>query len=104
MQLGLGGKRVLITGGSKGIGLASARLFLDEGAEVALVSRDQKNIDRAVQELGGKAHGIAADLRDAAAAGNAVERAEAAMGPIDVLVNSAGAAQQAPPNELTPEV
>jgi NAD(P)-dependent dehydrogenase (short-subunit alcohol dehydrogenase family) len=101
MNLELTGKNVLITGGSKGIGLACARAFIAEGARVALISRSEANLAaaRAAVET---TLTVAADLADAAAAGRAVERVEAALGPIDVLVNSAGAARRTPPDELTP--
>jgi len=56
----LTGKKALITGGNSGIGLATARLFIAEGAEVAITGRDQKRLDEAVAELGSKAHGYAA--------------------------------------------
>jgi NAD(P)-dependent dehydrogenase (short-subunit alcohol dehydrogenase family) len=61
MELGLKNCSVLITGGSKGIGLACARAFLDEGARVAIVSRDRRNLDIAAEQLG-KITLIAADL------------------------------------------
>ncbi len=101
MDLNLSGAIVLITGGSKGIGLACARGFAAEGARVAIVSRSQANIDKALETLPG-AFGFAADLIDDKAALAAVEAVEAALGPIDVLVNSAGAARRTPPDELTP--
>ena len=101
MKLGLENKVVLVTGGSKGIGLACARAFLDEGARVAIVSRSRENVDRACAELG-SATGIVADLVDPAEALRALDEAEAALGPLDVLVNSAGAARRTPPDELTP--
>ena len=101
MDLGLTGKTVLVTGGSKGIGLACAKAFLAEGARVAIVSRAQANLDRAAAGLPGIV-AIAADLTDAAAALSAVETAERQLGPIDVLVNSAGAARRTPADELTP--
>jgi NAD(P)-dependent dehydrogenase (short-subunit alcohol dehydrogenase family) len=101
MDLGLSGKAVLVTGGSKGIGLACARLFLAEGARVGITSRAQVNLDRA-QAAFGKLPAVAADLIDAAAAARMVEEMERALGPIDVLVNSAGAARRTPPEELTP--
>ena len=101
MDLGLSGRSVLVTGGSKGIGLACARLFLGEGARVGIVSRAPANLERARAELPGAA-GAAADLSDAAAAQRAVEAIEAEIGPLDVLVNSAGAARRSPPDELTP--
>ena len=46
------GKKALITGGNSGIGLATARLFIQEGAQVAITGRDQKTLDEAVAELG----------------------------------------------------
>src|SRR5262245_38439826 len=101
MNLELTGKNVLITGGSKGIGLACARAFVAEGARVALISRSEANLAAARATLGTPLT-LAADLADAAAAGRAVERVEAELGPIDVLVNSAGAARRTPPDELTP--
>jgi NAD(P)-dependent dehydrogenase (short-subunit alcohol dehydrogenase family) len=102
MDLGLVGKTVLVTGGSKGIGFACARAFLAEGARVAIVSRSQSNIDRALAELKG-CIGFAADLVDAGQALGVVAQVAHALGPIDVLVNSAGAAKRTPPEELTPD-
>src|SRR3954464_4259687 len=61
MDLGLRGKNVVVTGGSKGIGLACARLFISEGARVGITSRSSANIERACAELGG-VFGFAADL------------------------------------------
>jgi NAD(P)-dependent dehydrogenase (short-subunit alcohol dehydrogenase family) len=72
-----------------------------EGARVVICSRGQANIDAALRELPGAA-GFAADLTDAAAAAALVARVEAQVGPVDVLVNSAGAAKRAPVDELTP--
>lgn len=101
MELELRGKVVVVTGGSKGIGVACARGFLTEGARVAIVSRHQANIDRALEALAG-AIGVAADLCDPQAAGHMVDRVESALGPIDVLVNCAGAAKRTAPAELAP--
>src|ERR1700724_474456 len=58
----LTGKKALITGGNSGIGLATARLFVAEGAEVAITGRDQQTLDEAVAELGSKARGYRADV------------------------------------------
>ncbi len=104
MDLGLQGKIVLVTGGSKGIGLACAQRFAAEGARVAIASRDAAHLQQAVATL--RAEGVAVlavavDLCDAAQAARMVREVEAGLGPIDVLVNSAGAARRTPPAELT---
>jgi NAD(P)-dependent dehydrogenase (short-subunit alcohol dehydrogenase family) len=108
MDLELNGKHVLISGGSKGIGQACALGFLKEGARVSLLSRDPTNLQRAAQNLEAAVPGAASriatqavDLKDAAAAIAAIDAAEAAHGPVDILVNSAGAARRTPPAELT---
>lgn len=102
MDLRLAGKHVLITGGSRGIGLACARGFLDEGCKVSLVGRDRTRLEAALSALAGgaRAAGYSADLTDAAAALRCIDEAEAAGGPIDILVNSAGAAKRTPFHEL----
>ena len=109
MDLQLTHKHVLITGGSKGIGLACAQTFLSEGARVTLVSRDRANLDAAVKTLSAQhpaasIHTIAADLREATSGLAVLNDAEAHFGPVDVLVNSAGAAKRTPPEELNPQV
>lgn len=101
MDLGLKDRKILITGGSKGIGLACARAFIAEGARVALVSRSEENLKKAKETVKG-AYTIAADLTDAAAAAAMVERVEKEFGAIDVLVNSAGAAKRTDADDLTP--
>ena len=101
MDLGLKDKKVLITGGSKGIGLACAKAFVAEGARVALVSRSRENLEAARKTLQ-DCYTVAADLTDAAAAAAMVERVEKEFGALDVLVNSAGAAKRTDADELTP--
>ncbi len=101
MDLRLADKRVLITGGSKGIGFACAEGFLAEGARVAIVSRSRENLQAASAKLPG-VKTFAADLVDPAAAAAMVEEAEATFGPIDILVNSAGAAKRVAVDELSP--
>src|ERR1700739_1782420 len=58
----LAGKKALITGGNSGIGLATARLFVAEGAQVAITGRDPKTLDEAIAELGSSARGYRADV------------------------------------------
>ena len=101
MDLNLGGEVAFITGGSKGIGFACAAALAKEGAKVAIASRSQDNLDRALAKLP-DAFGIAADMSDAEAAANAIDAVERQFGPICILVNSAGAARRATPDELTP--
>jgi NAD(P)-dependent dehydrogenase (short-subunit alcohol dehydrogenase family) len=101
MDLELTDKVVLITGGSKGIGLACARAFLAEGARVAIASRSPENLAAARAALG-DVFAAVADLTDAAQGATLIAEVEAALGPLDVLVNSAGAARRTPPDDLTP--
>ena len=104
MELGLKDRAVLVTGASKGIGLACVRAFAAEGARVAMISRSRANLDAALAAMPPSAHrpvAIAADLARADEAARAIAEAERALGPIDVLVNSAGAAKRHPPDELT---
>jgi NAD(P)-dependent dehydrogenase (short-subunit alcohol dehydrogenase family) len=101
MDLGLKDKKILITGGSKGIGLACATAFVAEGARVALVSRSEENLKKAKASLR-DAYIISADLTNAESAAAMVERVEKEFGPIDVLVNSAGAARRTDADDLTP--
>jgi NAD(P)-dependent dehydrogenase (short-subunit alcohol dehydrogenase family) len=103
MDLGLAGKVVLITGGSKGIGFACARAFANEGAKVAIVSRDAANLARAREQLANEGHHVhlaRADLHEAHSAQDIVEEATGALGPIDILINSAGAAKRYDPDTL----
>ena len=103
MDLGLTGKIALVTGASKGIGLACARALATERAVVVGVSRSTANLAQARDELAAEAlvmHTVAADLRDADTAAAMVAGVEAEHGPIAVLVNCAGAARRHPPAEL----
>jgi NAD(P)-dependent dehydrogenase (short-subunit alcohol dehydrogenase family) len=101
MNLDLKDARVLITGGSKGIGLSCAKAFLAEGAHVAIVSRSEANLANARVQLGSVVT-VAVDLVDAAGAAGMIDRVESELGAIEILVNSAGAARRTPPDELTP--
>jgi 3-oxoacyl-[acyl-carrier protein] reductase len=89
MDLGLKGKNALVTGGSKGIGLAIAELFADEGANVAICARNADEVARVVEALaakGGKAYGKALDVADPEALKQWVEDAAGALGGIDALI------------------
>jgi len=89
MDLGLKGKSVLVTGGSKGIGLAVAELFADEGANVAICARNADEVGKVVKALavkGVKAWGKAIDVADPAALKAWVEGAAAEFGGIDTIV------------------
>ena len=89
MDLGLKGKSVLVTGGSKGIGLAVAELFADEGANVAICARNADDVARAVKALtkkGVKSWGRAIDVADPVALKQWVEDAAAELGGIDTIV------------------
>ena len=104
MELGLKDRAVVVTGASKGIGLACVHAFAAEGARVAMVSRSRANLDAALAAMPPSAHrpvAIAADLVRTDEATRAIAEAERALGAIDVLVNSAGAARRHPPDELT---
>jgi len=106
MNLELDGKVTLITGGSKGIGLACARAFSREGAKVIIVSRSKDNLDaakRALADDGVTVTALSANLSDGAEAERVVNEAEAQVGPIAVLINSAGGAKRVTPQELSPD-
>jgi short-subunit dehydrogenase len=88
MSMELRGKRVLITGASRGIGEALTWRFAGAGATVALVARSADAIEKLAADLGGTAH--PADLADRAQVEHLVQRVEDEAGPVDVLVNNAG--------------
>jgi NAD(P)-dependent dehydrogenase (short-subunit alcohol dehydrogenase family) len=92
----LANKTAFITGGNSGIGLATARLFVAEGARVAITGRNQKTLDAAAQELGRNALAIAADITDVAATEAAVQQAVNKFGKLDVLFANAGVAGNTP--------
>ncbi|CAO3428561.1 SDR family NAD(P)-dependent oxidoreductase [Azospirillum endophyticum] len=103
MDLALAGKVVLVTGGSKGLGLAAARAFAQEGSRVIIASRSLENLAAAQAALaadGLEVATVAGDFADAAEATRAVAEAERPFGPIEVLINSAGAAKRTPAEDL----
>ena len=94
MDLGLKGKNVLVTGGSKGVGLAISELFATEGANVSICSRNTKEVDKVVTALaakGGKSWGRALDVADAPSLKQWVRDSAAELGGIDVVVCNASA-------------
>jgi NAD(P)-dependent dehydrogenase (short-subunit alcohol dehydrogenase family) len=86
----LANKTALITGGNSGIGLATARLFLAEGARVAITGRNRATLEAAAGELGPNALGIVADATDVAATEKAVAQAVEKFGKLDVVFANAG--------------
>ena len=86
----LDGKAALVTGASGGIGAAIARALHAQGASVALSGTRRDALDALAAELGERAHVCPADLRDAAEPDQLIEAAEAAAGPLHILVNNAG--------------
>ncbi|MBC7132307.1 MAG: SDR family oxidoreductase [Roseovarius sp.] len=98
------GKSVLITGASKGIGAAAARVLAAAGANVALVARSGEAIAALADEIGPRAIAIPCDVSRFADMAAAVETCEAAFGALDVLINNAGViAPIAPLAEADPE-
>ncbi len=99
----LTGRRALITGSSQGIGLALAKGLAEAGAEIVLNGRDIGKLEAAAQDIGGNTRILAFDVTDHASVRAAVDRFEAEIGPIDVLVNNAGMQHRAPLEDFPAE-
>ena len=104
----LRGKTAIVTGGTRGIGLAIVRTFLQNGAKVALFGSRMETVDKALSAL--KAEnaawpviGLAPDLTDYAAVAQALTDVHAAFGGLDILVNNAGISAREPLAEYRPE-
>src|SRR5579872_5879315 len=96
----LAGKRALVTGASRGLGLHFARVLAEAGADVALMARDGAVLDDAAaaitQATGRRAIGIVGDVTVAASVRATFDRVESTLGPLDILVNNAGIAVSKP--------
>jgi 3-oxoacyl-[acyl-carrier protein] reductase len=101
---GLAGKRVLVSGGSSGIGLAAARRFLEEGCRVFIAGLDPAEVSRAVAGLRGLGDiaGAGCDVSCEPDVADMVEAAWRGLGGVDVLVNNAGTARREPFLQITP--
>ena len=86
----LSGKVVAITGGGRGIGRATARALLAQGARVAIGDIDAEMVQQTAQELGGGTVGLRLDVTDRASFSAFLDAVEAELGPLDVLINNAG--------------
>ena len=108
MQLKMTGRNALITGASKGIGLAIAKAFIGAGANVAIAARNQQSLDAAKAELAklgsGKVVTIAGDVSKAEDCARVFAEAEKALGGLDVLVNNAGTSKTGQFETITDEV
>ncbi|EAR49892.1 Short-chain dehydrogenase/reductase SDR [Oceanicola granulosus HTCC2516] len=101
----LDGASVFITGGGSGIGATLTRGFLEQGAKVAFIGRSDHGefVDEVERETGKRPLFIQGDVTDTPVLHDAIDRAEAAHGPLDVLVSNAANDQRTDPMEVTPE-
>ena len=93
MDLNLNGKRVILSGGSRGIGLAIAARFLEEGANVAFFARGEAGVQAALEELGSKGefYGDSVDAADTEAVRAWVLKAAQQLGGVDIVINNTSA-------------
>ena len=108
MNISLAGRSAIVTGGSKGIGLAVAAQFAASGADVAIVARGREALDAASAAIRSRAQAhvvaVQADVADAAGVKRAYDEAMAAFGKIDIVVNNAGTSRNGPFEELSDEI
>src|SRR6266576_2690710 len=103
MDLGIEGRACVVTGASRGIGLATAKALRAEGAQVLLVARSEETLSEAVDAVGGESAGLPVDVTDPASADAIVEECTRRFGQVDVLVNNAGTSRARELDELTDE-
>jgi len=100
----LDNKVAVITGGNSGIGLATAKLFADEGAKVAITGRDKQTLIQAAKEISDQAVAITADIRDLNTLDTAYQQVSTQLGKIDVLIVNAGVFKGSPLISYTEEL
>ena len=100
---GLGGKRVLVTGGASGIGAATALRFMEEGSRVVVLDRDESGCARIKRELPALTGVIVADVSEPVEIERAFGELDSLCGGLDVLINNAGISIRHPFAEITPE-
>ena len=100
-MLDLNGKVAIVTGSTKGIGVALARRLVDAGASVTISSRSQGDIDTVVEQLGERTFGVVADVSDPAACQRLIDATVERFGRLDILVNNAGHGIMKPMAEMT---
>jgi 3-oxoacyl-[acyl-carrier protein] reductase len=103
MDLGLTGRACIVTGATRGIGLATARVLCAEGARVLVVSRDSDQAGRVASELDGEAEPFGIDVTALEAGSEIVDACRERFGSVDVLVNNAGTSRQVALEDLTEE-
>ena len=103
MSQKLAGKIAVITGGSSGIGLATARLFVDEGAYVFITGRRQNELDAAVKKIGRNVTGIQGDVAKLADIDKIYAAVKAQKGKVDIVFANAGIGEFAPFAQITEE-
>jgi NAD(P)-dependent dehydrogenase (short-subunit alcohol dehydrogenase family) len=99
----LSGKIAVITGGSSGIGLATAKRFVEEGAYVFITGRRQAELDKAVAEIGRNVTGVQGDVSNLDDLDRLYKEVETKKGKLDVLFANAGIAEPVPTPDVTPE-
>ena len=99
----LEGKIAVITGGNSGIGRATAQLFNQEGARIALIGRDQKSIDETLAELSGENLGFKGDVTSEKDLSGFFDQVRSLFGKIDILFINAGIAEQSMIADTSPE-